>query len=91
MAFFYKYEYTNKRKNIHPCSALLIIALNFCSHLFYSLFLLLSALALYCYHIFHFFISALLINIICSSALLTISAPWCTSLALISRRCSRHG
>ena len=19
MAFFYKYEYTNKRKNIHPC------------------------------------------------------------------------
>ena len=20
MAFFYKYEYTNKRKNIHPCN-----------------------------------------------------------------------
>ena len=23
MAFFYKYEYTNKRKNIHPCLTVL--------------------------------------------------------------------
>ena len=107
-------------------TSLLIIALNFCSHLLDSP--LINDPFLFSFISHHFCLSAhhcpqrsahllpgslfLLLNLgvlaslyfilypvlllcssskVCSSAWLTVSAPWCTSLALVSCRCSRHG